>query len=124
MSDKASDMEVELFYDQCGAYGLADIPCPFLVEKSCSIYPLRPYVCAGVVSVTPREWCHSSHPNVGNVQNVKVPFQLEEDMPYFAAPGGSYFYSSMPFLVYRILEEGLGALSSVPGLEELKKSGS
>ena len=117
MSDKATGQEIELFYDRCGAYGLADIPCPFLEENSCSIYPVRPYVCAGVVATTPGEWCHSAHPDLDKVENVKVPFELETDMPYFAAPAGSYFYSSMPFLVFRLLNEGPRAVADMPVLE-------
>jgi hypothetical protein len=121
MSDRATEQETEYFYERCGEYGVADIPCPFLIEGSCSIYEVRPFVCAGVVATTPREWCNSSHPRLEDVQNVKVSFQLETDMPYFASPEGSYYYSSMPFLVYRLLEEGYGALASVPGLEKLKE---
>ena len=47
---------------------------------------------------------------------------LENDMPYFAQPESKCIVSSMPFLVHRILEEGYDALSSVPGLENLKKA--
>ena len=43
-------------------------------------------------------------------------------MPYFARAKSNNIYSSLPFLVHRIIEEGYSALSEVPGLEGLKEA--
>ncbi len=123
MRDKATAPEVEIFYEQCGLYGQADIPCPFLgPDGACAIYEVRPYVCAGVVATTPPEWCNSSSPNLGQAQELKYNFQAETDMPYFAGPASNYVYATMPFLVYRLLVEGYAALACVPGLAKLTEA--
>jgi Fe-S-cluster containining protein len=40
-------------------YFEAQIPCPFLVDEVCSIYPERPIVCASYAVTSPAERCTS-----------------------------------------------------------------
>jgi hypothetical protein len=117
---QASEAEVAQFDLDCDAYAAADIPCPFLLEGACSIYEVRPYVCARIVSVTPADWCRSGHPRQKEAMHLKAQMQFENDMPYFELPGGECVYSSLPFLVWRILNEGYDALRSVPGMSTIK----
>jgi Fe-S-cluster containining protein len=119
-SGTASSEERQLFDDECGVYARQDIPCPFLVDSACSIYEVRPYVCASIVSVSPSDWCSPAHVMNSQAQHFKVTMQMEGDMPYFARPKSNSTFSSMPFLVYRILQEGYSVLSLIPGLENLK----
>ena len=116
----ATDADRRLFIEESRVYAGRDIPCPFLVGGACSIYEVRPYICAGFVSVSPPEWCRALHPRNGEALHFKVAMPWDREMPYFALPGGESVLSSLPFLVYRILEEGYDALSSIIGSENLK----
>ena len=117
---EASEAEIRQFDAECDRYALQDIPCPFLVDNACAIYEVRPYVCARIVAITPSEWCRAGHPRQGEAMNLKAQMQFEKDMPYFTPPVNDCVFSSMPFLVYRMLYEGYDALITVPGLEQLK----
>jgi Fe-S-cluster containining protein len=118
---EASEAEIKQFDAECDRYALQDIPCPFLANNACSIYEIRPYVCARIVAVTPSEWCRAGHPRQSEALHLKAQVQFEKDMPYFEPPASDCIFSSMPFLVHRLLQEGYEALSSVPGLEKLKE---
>jgi hypothetical protein len=102
------------------AYASHENPCPFLLNGSCSIYEVRPYVCAGLVSTTPQEWCKRGHPNYGKVELVKAEVLMDDDMPYFASPNGKVALTCMPPLVNEILCYGWEFLKEVPGLEHLE----
>ncbi len=117
----ATAEESQRFDEECGNYARAYIPCPFLKDKACTIYPVRPYVCAEVVAVTPSDWCNPAHPRNTEVHYFKASFKRADDMPYFAHPKSNQIFSSLPFLVYRLLEEGYDALATVPGLEFIKQ---
>ena len=117
----AGEEEKELFDQGCTNYANARLSCPFLLEGACSIYPVRPYVCAGASAVTPGEWCEVTHPRHNEAKYVKVPAITEPDMPYFLKHKGQEIISSMPFLVYRILTEGYDVLAEIPGLEGLRQ---
>jgi hypothetical protein len=118
---EASEVEIKQFDAECDRYALQDIPCPFLLDNACSIYQVRPFVCARIVAVTPSEWCRAGHPRQGEAQHLKAQIEFEKDMPYFVPPANECVFSSMPFLVYRLLYEGYDALAAVPGLEKLKE---
>ena len=96
------------------------IPCPFLVDKACSIYEVRPYVCAGVVATSPAEWCEPFHPNHEQVMLVKAEVNVGNDMPYFIKLK-RIVYSCMPVLVHAILQHGYGVLATMPGLEGINR---
>ena len=70
--------------------------------------------------MTPCELCRAGHPRQTEAVHLKAQMQYEKDMPYFEPLASDCVFSSMPFLVYRLLREGYDALSSVPGLEKLK----
>ena len=111
-----------IIYAELLNYSLADIPCPFMAGGACTIYEVRPYACAGLVATSPREWCNPAHPNGNQVVSYMVSLQASTDMAYFAQAKSNVIFSSLPFFVHRILEEGYGALSEVPGLERLKEA--
>jgi hypothetical protein len=95
------------------------IPCPFLHEDACSIYEVRPYVCAGVVSLSPPAWCAQGHPQHRQMVYLKSGLRHEQDLPYFMRPAGGLAFANMPTLVHEILTQGYAALASFPGLERL-----
>ena len=117
---EATEEEKRQFDTECDTYALADIPCPFLLDNACSIYEVRPYVCARIVSITPADWCRAGHPRQREAVHLKAQMQFEKDTPYFEPVASDCVFSSMPFLVYSLLQEGYQALSAVPGLEKLK----
>ena len=118
---QASEEERQQFRREEAFYAEQNIPCPFLRDGSCSIYEVRPYVCAGVMSISPPDWCWPEHPSHQDMAFVKASIDMQQDMPYFVPAAQKAVFASMPFLVYRILENGWDVLASVPGLEKLKE---
>lgn len=114
---QATDEDRRLFTEESRVYASHNNPCPFLVDGACSIYEVRPYICANYFSISPPEWCQPSHPNTRQAVHMKIGLQMGNDMPYFALPKGNRIVSPMPFMVYRILEEGYDALYSITGVE-------
>ena len=118
---QASLVERELFRKEDFFYAEQDIPCPFLKDDCCTIYEVRPYACAGVMSVSPPEWCHPANPSHQQMSYVKAEMDLGLDMPYFAPTAGKVEFRSLPIMAYNILENGWEALAQIPGLEKLKR---
>jgi Fe-S-cluster containining protein len=49
------------------------VPCPFLVEDSCSVYEARPYACRAHLSFdTSAYWCHPERSNVGEMSFLQM----------------------------------------------------
>lgn len=117
---KGTEESKKRFSDACAVYARADITCPFILEGACSIYEVRPYVCAGVVATTPREWCAFDHPSHAEAVFYKVSVKTAGDMPYFALPKTGEIISSMPCMVHDILRGGYSTLSAIPGLSNLR----
>jgi Fe-S-cluster containining protein len=120
MTGRASEEEKEIFYAELERYMQRKIPCPFIADGACSIYEVRPFVCAGVVASTPQEWCEPFHANHEQVMIYKAELHLENDAPYFIPLKNKVTYACMPVLVYAILQNGYATLATMPGLEHLK----
>jgi Fe-S-cluster containining protein len=118
-SGKATKPDLHRFNDAGRIYAGLDSPCPFLVEKGCSIYKVRPFVCANYFSVSSPEWCQASHQDHKKAVHVKIKL-LGKDMPYFIQLPKNRLVAPVPILVHRILEEGYGAISSITGISDLK----
>ena len=101
-------------------YRLQKIPCPFLIGGSCSIYEIRPWSCAGLVSASPKEWCDPSHPNSQEVKCYKPETYFSAELHFYLSTKVDIYLGCLPVMVYQILEEGYGALSRIAGLENLK----
>lgn len=54
-------------------YLAAKVPCPFLVDESCSIYPIRPLVCREYLVTSPPEFCAA--PLAGQIQGIPMPLK-------------------------------------------------
>jgi Fe-S-cluster containining protein len=120
VSGQATEEELKLLKEEGRVYDRQKNPCPFLINASCSIYDVRPYICAGHLSTSPRDWCEASHPDNPRVRHITITVPLGNDMPYFIQPKSKHTFSPLPLLVHRILEEGYGALSTIKGLEPLR----
>lgn len=55
-------------------YFLLGIPCPFLVEESCSIHPDRPLICREYLVSSPAANC--VHPTKETIERVGLPMEL------------------------------------------------
>jgi Fe-S-cluster containining protein len=91
------------------------IPCPFLAEGACTIYEVRPYVCAGLVATTPGEWCRFGHPESHRVELHKAGILLDRDMPYLDNHLVKVMLSNLPSLVHALLYRGWDILGRVSG---------
>ena len=106
------------FMEKAEAYGQFDIQCPFLDDGSCSIYPVRPFVCASLVAVSPPENCKPSN-DADPVLLLGAPSPALHP-PYFRGPKDSVMFSPAPLLVYEIINGGFIYLNDLPGLNGLE----
>ncbi len=114
--------EQERFHSYISDYAGRKVTCPFLVDNTCSIYAVRPFVCAGLVAVTPAETCSWDISGINQGKYHKVEFKLEQEMPYFIQSRSPILFGCLPELVHRLLEEGYSFLAGIEGLEELRHS--
>ena len=105
-------------------YASLYIPCPFLSQASCSIYEVRPYVCAGLVATTPREWCRYGHSAQEHAEFIKAKAYLDNDMPYLDNSLVKIMVSNLPALVNALLYRGWDLLGRVSGFEVPAQSNS
>ena len=115
-----SQEERDAFNGKLSAYAALRTPCPFLLDDACTIYEVRPYVCAGVISTSPVEYCDPNHPKHDETVLYKADFQPQEDLPYFVETKCAVNFGCMPELVYRIIKYGYGFLSGIAGLENMQ----
>lgn len=97
------------------------VPCPLLLNSSCSIYEVRPLNCAGHYSTSPCEWCSKSSPKEPRIVEV---FPGESDMIKFISlpnvtPNLFLHQSTMPIMVYELLVDGLPAFLSKSGMNSV-----
>lgn len=103
------------------AYWKNQIFCPFLVAGKCSIYEVRPWVCASIVSISPSEWCDPANPNSPKVLRAQFSPTTEIQFYYDKWARVSYL-DNLPQFIHNILTGGLLYLSNaVPGLDDLLK---
>lgn len=112
--------EMERMQTDIHAYTMCKLRCPFLIDDSCSIYEVRPFVCARLVATTPVEECQFDDPAANRAKYRRFRFNIEEDMPYFIQTRERVVFGCVPEMVHRILEGGYSFLGSIGGLEQLK----
>jgi hypothetical protein len=120
MSREDTPRDDDSFNSELVKYSTQGLSCPFLKEGACSIYEVRPFVCAGLVSTTCRDWCNPAHRSHQHIGLLKAEVTMDADMPYFANPQGKPALTNMPALVYEIIRYGWEFLYRVPGMECLK----
>jgi Fe-S-cluster containining protein len=108
----------EVFMQKAESYGRLNILCPFLDQGSCSIYPVRPFVCASQIVVSPPENCK---PSIDKVPILLLGASSPAPHPsYFRGPRDSVMFSPAPLLVYEIINGGFIYLNDLPGLNGLE----
>jgi Fe-S-cluster containining protein len=103
-------------------YFKQNIPCPFLHNSKCSIYDVRPYLCAAHIAISPREWCDPDSPNKPKVRTA-VPLEIMYDCSFYYKNLSQHIIAFMPIAIYEILKVGTLYFSEgrVPGLEHLDR---
>ncbi len=66
-ADYSQEERLEMFLD----YFREGVPCPFLIDESCSIHQDRPLVCREYLVTSPPENC--SNPTAQNIDMIKIP---------------------------------------------------
>jgi hypothetical protein len=89
-----------------GVYRLQSIPCPFLKDGACCIYEVRPWACAGVISVSPREWCNASNPNWSRLKTYRLETYAMFERPYYVKTPRPIPLGCLPLMVHSILKKG------------------
>jgi hypothetical protein len=113
------DMLKRRYAEEIKRYYRQDIPCPFLQAGACSIYEVRPYSCAALVSLSPPDYCRPDSP-VNSEYLMIYPAEVENEGSFYYADFQSSILSFMPLTVYEILKNGTYYLSQVvPGLENM-----
>lgn len=69
-NDTAKLMAIDYFH--------LGVPCPFLVEESCSIHRIRPLSCREYLVTSPPELCKD--PAINNVAGVQLPIKLSRGL--------------------------------------------
>jgi len=110
-----NEAERAAFTAALNIYAGERIPCPFLSSGACTIYEVRPYVCAGLVATTPRERCRYGAPEDARPELIKSEVFLDRDTPYLDNPLAKTMISNLPALVYALLYRGWDFLNRVPG---------
>lgn len=65
LKDRAETLRFALDYFHAG------VPCPFLIEESCSIHPIRPMKCREYLVTSPA--VHCANPTAETIEKVEVP---------------------------------------------------
>ena len=115
LSDSGAEPEVvERHRELSERYFRLSIPCPFLNDGSCDIYPGRPYGCASLFSVSGPDLCAPENPSPPDQRSVVCGYT---EMPYFYRENPILTVSNVPLMVYEILKGGVWYLSGLPGLK-------
>jgi hypothetical protein len=115
----AADARTVLAYEnELRNYAVRNIPCPFLDDNICLVYEVRPWVCASLVSTTPKEWCDLSKGDNERCRHVKSELYLTRETKFYL-PLAKLVVSNMPVTVFQILVNGYAALALTPGLAGL-----
>lgn len=118
IADRASREKQEHFQSLTSEYLALDIPCPFLDNGACSVYPVRPWGCVCFVSVTPPEWCRPDSPHQPDTKSMPYYSDMHKVPHYHQS---EEVWLTMPEAVYSILKGGVYSLSGLPGLETLER---
>ena len=90
-------------------YSRLNIPCPFLNNGVCSIYEVRPLVCAGLIATTPFERCNPLCKERAKQYQISNDYFIDDQDTYrfYIKDLKKPIWAIMPIMVYNILEYGL-----------------
>ena len=111
--------------DSLVRYHEQDIPCSFLDNGACSIYEVRPYVCANHYVTTPEEWCRArTHRESDDPYRPRIYMtSIDEiyDRSFYHGNLSKPVVVFMPTTVYRIVTGGLEYVAELTRLSTLSQ---
>jgi Fe-S-cluster containining protein len=96
-------------------YKLQNIPCPFLIENSCSIHFARPFTCAAHFVTTPPEWCSPLDSRESKIYKGSFEDKIA-DVSLYNEQLSDLDITFMPMKVYEIIQKDRADLSKANGL--------
>jgi hypothetical protein len=90
-----------------------EIPCPFLVNDTCFIYPVRPFPCSGQYSVSPPDWCAPATDKKAEIYQLIPDDDDLMKMLKLADPQLMLYEVTLPILIYKLLTEGVSSFESI-----------
>jgi Fe-S-cluster containining protein len=103
------------------AYYAQNLPCPFLSHGLCSIYEVRPYVCAGHIAVGGADNCRIGSQKRRYSRNA-FPEEVMRDTSFYYGKLQSQVVTFMQATVYELLKCGTYYyIAGASGLEKLDK---
>jgi len=87
-------------------YAKLDVPCPFLLNSSCTIYAVRPICCASHVAISPPEFCMAENADSALICEMVLSSDGLRELALLGDRMLTMHQESLPFLVYRLLTEG------------------
>lgn len=117
-NDKSNKEGYQRQTENTSTFAKQDIYCPFLRDGACSIYDVRPFVCAGYFSTTPGEWCDHLHPDYSKrkVYQVFSNEFLKQNLSFYNGNLERPIWSYMPIMVNDILQYGTEGIYNIVGL--------
>jgi len=102
------------------AYSRLNIFCPFLYDSVCSIYTVRPLVCAGLIATTPSERCNPLSKERARQYQISNDYFIDDKDTYsfYVKELKKPIWSIMPIMVYNILVYGLEWILAVTGIDK------
>jgi hypothetical protein len=94
------------------------IHCPFLVNRACAIYEVRPVVCASEISTDPASYCDPTGPHKPTIQGLAVSSD-SFDISFWDKRLSVIYEDILPNIIFNTLVGGIKYLSKIPGLEKL-----
>jgi hypothetical protein len=107
---------LQAYADALLLYKMQDIACPFLHNRLCLIYEVRPESCAAHCVTSPPEWCSPFDPHQPRVLHASGA-ENAGDLSFYYGRLRSPAISFLPVTVYGILTRGYAYLAGIPGLE-------
>ena len=118
-ASELSEKSMQKLGKELQSYWRLQIPCPFLVNKTCSIYEVRPWACSSIYSVTPSEWCNPLNEHEPKIYWSLLPLDVLAIPFYDKDSSITPPDCNLPDTVYRLLIGGFRFLSEISGLESL-----
>jgi Fe-S-cluster containining protein len=87
-------------------YARQNVPCPFLRNSLCTIYPVRPICCASHISISPPELCRADSADPPMISEATPSHEDLLELAMLGEPVLSLHQETLPSLVFRLLTEG------------------
>ena len=114
-----TDQMIKTVASEAKSFWEYHIHCPFLINNSCSIYEIRPYVCAGLYSLDPSEYCNPSSEKLPTLYSAYA-HSDDIDMSFWDERLNVIDEEVLPNVVMNTLTSGLKYMSeNIPGLGQL-----